>query len=119
MKRVDAITVSDSDSTEQNEPQPNDRPEATTTANNPTEDRSTEEQRPDDDLRQKEPSPEQQRPVPDNATTEPTPPPPHEEYQRETDAPTECNTRAPMNIIPSPDQVVRMEPNILNILDDE
>ena len=69
LRRTEAITVPDSDSVEQDEPHLNDELDAVT--NNPTEVGNTEEQRPDDGLRQNEPSPKPQRPVFDNAPTEP------------------------------------------------
>ena len=70
-QRAEAITVPDNDSVGQNEPQPNpnDGPEVTTTPRNPSEDGGTEDQRPDNSLRQKEPSPNPQRQVPDTIPT--------------------------------------------------
>ena len=44
LKRAEAIIVPENDSAKQNEPKPNDGPEATTMANKSTEDRSTKEQ---------------------------------------------------------------------------
>ena len=63
LKRVEAITVPNSDSAEQNELQPNptDEHEVTTTPSNPTEDTRIEEPRLEKCTRQKEPSSEPQR----------------------------------------------------------
>ena len=106
LKRAEAIIVPENDSAKQNEPKPNDGPEATTTSNNPMEERRTKEQQPDDGLRQKQPSLEQQRLVPDNAPTEPALPKPCEKNITETDTTTERNTGAPTNIATSLDHVV-------------
>ena len=100
LKRVEELTIPDSNSTEQNEPQPypNDGLEVRTTPRNPSEDGGTEEQRPDDGLRHNELSPDPQRQVPDSVPPESTLSTLHEEDNTETDAPAEHTNEAPMDL---------------------
>ena len=121
MKKAEAITVPNSNSAEQNEPQPNPNNalEVTTMPINTMEDRGREEPRLNAYPQQEEPSPEPQRIVPDSVPTDPTTTTLHEEDNARTDTPTEQNNRAPTHIMPPPVNKDRPEPNVLDIMDDE
>ena len=112
LKSAEAITVSNNDFTQQNEiqPNPNDGPEVTTTLRNPSEEGGTKEQRPDNNLRLKEPSPNPQRQVPDSVPTEPAPTTLREEDNTETNALPKRTNEAPTDITSSSVHGERTEP---------
>ena len=73
LKKVEAITMSDSHSTEQTKSPPNDGPKVTT-AGNQTGAETTEERLPEGEPRQEEPSTEPEKVAPEEALTEQAPP---------------------------------------------
>ena len=118
LKKVEAITMSDSHSTEQTKSPPNDEPEVTTTGNQ-TSVETTKERLPEGEPSQEEPSTEPEKVASEEAPTEQAQPTSGEEERAETTASIERNIDAPTIVTPPPDQATRAEPNILDTLDDE